>query len=184
MDEAKTLLCTVMYPELFPDPFLGIGKPPKVKMLVEVGPKELLIHKSSRFAKGKITRVESFSGIDEVVIECLSGGAQRNEILHNSLLWMALIGGGTLVYQLFIRGYSLGISALSALIVATSSGLLKFLLDGGFGRKQNVVRFHFTPSGRRTFYLEVPLAHEPEIHQALLAAGLNLEEPGTSHQAS
>jgi hypothetical protein len=174
-------LCTVVHPRLFPGPITDPGNPLRVKMLVEISAEDLIIRASAASAKGKIMGTEPLGKIDRVTIERLGGSAQRIEILRRSLLRMALVGGIVLVFALFIRAYPLGISALLALAVAAFIGLLNFLLNGGLGGKQDVVRFHFTPSEHRhTFYLEVLPAQEPELHQALLAAGLNLEEPETN----
>jgi hypothetical protein len=64
-----------------------------------------------------------------------------------------------------------------ALVVAAFIGPLNFLLNGGLGNKQDVVRFHFMASEPdHTFYLEVPAAQELEIHQALLPSGLHFTE--------
>ncbi len=90
---------------------------------------------------------------------------------------MALVGGIVLAFTLFVRAYPPGISVLMALAVAAFIGPINFLFNGGLGRKQDVVRFHFFPTGDgRPFYLEVPPAGEQELHEALFAAGLRLED--------
>jgi hypothetical protein len=183
MDTSRTFLCTVVHPKLFPGPITDPGNPLRVKMLVEVGAEDLIIHASAASAKGKIMGTEPLAKIDRVAIERLVGSAQRIEILRRSLLRMALVGGMVLVFMLLVRTYPLGISALIALAVAAFIGPLNFLLNGGLGRKQDVVRFHFTLSEHGdTFYLEVPSTQELGLHQALLAAALSPEEPETNRQ--
>ena len=178
MDTSRMFLCTVMHPKLFPGLIADPGNPLRVKMLIEVGADDLIIRAPAASAKGKIMGTESLAKIDRVTIEHLVGSAQRIEILRRSLLRMALVGGLVLVFALFVRAYSPGIGVLMALVVAAFIGLLNFLLNGGFGRKQDVVRFHFTLSDNsHTFYLEVPPVQEQELHQALLAAGLSPENP-------
>jgi hypothetical protein len=184
MEPSRMFLCTVVHPRLFPGPITDPGNPLRVKMLVEMNAEDLIIRASAASAKGKIMGTEPLAKLDRVTIERLSGSAQRIEILRRSLLRMALVAGIVLVFALFVRAYPLGISALIALAVAAFIGPLNFLLNGGLGGKQDVVRFHFTLSEQsRTFYLEVPPAQESELHQALLAAGLNLEEPETNRDA-
>jgi hypothetical protein len=181
MDTSRMYLCTVVHPRLFPGPITDPGNPLRVKMLVEIGAEDLIIRASAARANGKIMGTEPLAKIEQVAIEHLAGSAQRIEIMRRSLLRMAIVGGIVLVFTLFIRAFPLGISILVAMVVAAIIGPLNFLLNGGLGGKQDVVRFHFTPSeNSRTFYLEVPAAQEPELHQALLAAGLNLEEPETN----
>lgn len=183
MDISRSFLCTVMHPGLFPGPITDPGNPLRVKMLIEVGAEDLIIRAPAASANGKIMGTEPLAKIDRVTIECLTGSAQRIEIMRRSLLRMALVGGIVLVFALFIRAYPIGISTLMALAVAAFIGLLNFLLNGGLGRKQNVIRFKFTPSEHgRSFYLEVPPTQELGLHHALLAAGLSLEEPGTNQQ--
>ena len=181
MDTSRMLLCTVVHPKLFPGPITDPGNPLRVKMLVEVGAEDLIIRASATSANGKIMGTEPLAKIEQVTIEHLAGSEQRIEIMRRSLLRMAIVGGIILVFELFIRAFPLGISVLIALVVASIIGPLNFLLNGGLGGKQDVVRFHFIPSDHgRTFYLEVPSAQESELHQALLAAGLNLEAPDTN----
>lgn len=183
MDTSNTFLCTVMHPRLFPGLITDPGNPLRVEMLVEVGTEELIIRAPAASAKGKIMGTEPLAKIDRVTIERLVGSAQRIEILRRSLLRMALVGGIVLVFALFVRAYPLGISALIALAVAAFIGPLNFLLNGGLGRKRDVVRFYFTPSDHgHTYYLEVPPTQELGLHQALLAAGLSPEEPETHRQ--
>lgn len=174
----------MVHPKLFPGPITDPGNPLRVKMLVEINREDLIIRASATSAKGKIMGTEPLAKLDRITIERLGGSAQRIEILRRSLLRMALVGGIVLLFALFIRAYPLDISAVIALAVAAFIGPLNFLLNGGLGGKQDIVRFHFTQSEHsRTFYLEVPLAQEPELHKALLAAGLNLEEPETNTDA-
>jgi len=150
-------------------------------MLVEVGTEELIIRASAASAKDKIMGTERLAKIDQVIIERLVGSAQRIEILRRSLLRMVLWGGIVLVFFLFVRTYPLGIGILAALAVAAFVGALNFLLNGGLGRKQDVVRFHFALSEHgHTFYLEVPPTQELGLHQALRAACLSLEDPETN----
>jgi hypothetical protein len=90
---------------------------------------------------------------------------------------MALVGGIILVLSLFVRSIPLDYAALAALAVACFIGPLTFLLNGGLGRKQDLVRFYFksTEVGR-PFYLEVLPAEEPALRQALIAAGLGVKD--------
>jgi hypothetical protein len=181
MDTSKTFLCTVVHPRLFPGPITDPGNPLRVEMLIEVGTEELIIHAPAASAKGKIMGTERLAKIDQVTIERLVGSAQRIEILRRSLLRMALVGGLVLVFALFARAYPIGISVLMALAVAAFIGPLNFLLNGGLGHKQDVVRFHFiTSEHSHAFYLEVPSVQELGLHQALYTAGLRLEEPKTA----
>jgi hypothetical protein len=146
-------------------------------MLVEIGAEDLIIRASAARAKGKIMGTEPLAKIERVTVEHLAGSAQRIEIMRRSLKRMAIVGGIVLALMLFIRAYPLSISLLAGLVVAAIIGPLNFLLNGGLGSKQDVVRFFFKPSEHgRTFYLEVPPIQEPELHHALVAAGLNLEE--------
>ncbi len=178
MDTSSTFLCTVSHPRLFPGPITDPGNPLRVKMLVEVGAEDLIIRASAASAKGKIMGTEPLAKIDRVTIKRLDGSAQRIEILRRSLLRMALAGGIVLVFGLLLRAYPLDISVLAALAVAAFIGPLNFLLNGGLGRKQEVVRFHFTLSEHgHAFYLEVPPTQELGLRQALLTAGLSPEEP-------
>ena len=181
MDTSRMFLCTIVHPRLFPGPITDPGNPLRVKMLVEISAEELIIRAPAASAKGKIMGTEPLTKIDRVTVERLGGSAQRIEILRRSLRRMALVGGIVLVFALIIRVYPIGISILMALAVAAFIGPLNFLLNGGLGGKKEVVRFHFTPSEHKhTFYLDVPPDQEPELHQALLAAGLNLEEHETN----
>jgi hypothetical protein len=181
MDTPKMFLCTVVHPKLFPGPITDPGNPLRVKMLIEIGAEDLIIRASAASANGKIMGTEPLAKIERVIIEHLASSAQRIEILRRSLLRMAIVGGIILAFMLFIRAYSLGTSILIALVVAAIIGPLNFLLNGGLGGKQDMVRFCFEPSEHgHIFYLEVPPTQEPELHQALLAAGLNLEEPETN----
>jgi hypothetical protein len=181
MDTSGMFLCTVMHPKLFPGPVTDPGNPLRVTMLVEVGAENLIIHAPAASAKGKIMGTEPLDKIERVAVERLDGSAQRIEILRRSLLRMALWGGIVLVFFLFVRAYPLGIGILAALAVAAFVGALNFLLNGGLGRKQDVVRFHFALSEHgHTFYLEVPPTQELGLHQALRAAGLSLEDPETN----
>lgn len=178
MDTPRMFLCTIVHPRLFPGPITDPGNPLRVKMLVEIGAEDLKIRASAASANGKIMGTEPLAKIERVTVKRLAGNVQRIEIMRRSLLRMAIVGGIVLAFMLFIRAYSPGISLLAALIVAAFIGLLNFILNGGLGDKQDVSRFYFTTSEQgRTFYLEVPRDQEPELHQALLAAGLNLEEP-------
>jgi hypothetical protein len=150
-------------------------------MLIEVGAEELIIRASAASAKGKIMGTEPLAKIDRVTIERLAGSTQRMEIMRRSLIRMAIVGGLVLLYELFMRAFPFGISVLIALAVAALIGPLNFVLNGGLGSKQDVVRLHFTltePS--HTFHLEVPPIEEPGLRQALLAAGLNPEELATA----
>ncbi len=170
-------LCTVVHPRLFPGPITDPGNPLRVKMLVEINPQDLVIRASAASAKGKIMGTEPLSKIERVTVTHLSAEAQRKEILRRSLVRMAIVGGIVLAFSLFIRAYPLEIGILAAVIIAALIGPLNFLLNGGLGSKQDVVRFNFTPAASGPlFYLEVPKEKEPELHQALLTAGLKLEE--------
>ena len=183
MDTPRTFLCTVMHPRLFPAPITDPFNPLRVKMLVEVGAEDLIIRASAPIAKGKVMWTEPLTGIGRVAVERMAGSAQRLEILRRSLLRMALVGGITLAYTLLFRSYPLGYDVLMALAVAGFVGLLNFLLNGGLGRKQDVVRFHFIPAeGGRLFYLEVLPAEELDLRQALLSAGLKPAESQASQQ--
>jgi hypothetical protein len=177
MDTSKMFLCTLVHPRLFPGPITDPGNPLKVKMLIEIGPEDLIIRASAASANGKIMGRESLASIEQVAVKHLAGGDQRTEILRRSLIRMGLVGGLVLVFGLVIRAYPLGISIMSAVIVAAVIGPLNFILNGGLGEKKDVVRFTFTTAEQgRPFYVEVPREQEAELHQALLAAGLNLEE--------
>ncbi len=183
MDTPRTFLCTVMHPGLFPGPIIDLGRPLRVKMLVEVGTEDLIIRASAPIAKGKVMGTESLSKIGRVTIERVTGSAQRIEILRRSLWRMVLVGGIVLAYTLLFRSYPLRYDALMALAVAAFIGPLNFLLDGGLGRKPDVVRFHFMPTeSGRPFYLEVLSAEQQELHEALLAAGLSPEDAEASQQ--
>jgi hypothetical protein len=150
-------------------------------MLIEVGAEELIIRASAASAKGKIMGTEPLAKIDRVTIERLAGSTQRMEIMRRSLIRMAMVGGLVLLFGLFVRAFPFGSSVLIALAVAALIGPLNFLLNGGLGSKQDVVRFRFTLSEpSHTFHLEVPPIQEPELRQALLAAGLNPEELATA----
>lgn len=181
MDTSSMFPCTVVHPKLFPGPITDPGNPLKVPMLIEIGGKELIIRASAPRANGKIMGIEPFSSIKRVTVAHLSGSAQKMAILRRSLLRMAIVGGVVLVFMSVWRAYPLGISILATLIVATFSGLLNFLFNGGFGAKQDVVRFNFEPSEHgHSFFLELPSDQESRLHKALLAAGLNLVEPETN----
>lgn len=183
MDTPRTFLCTVMHPRLFPGPITDPGNPLRVEMLVEVGAEELIIRAPAPSAKGKVMGTEPLAGIGQVTIERMAGGAQRLEILRRSLLRMALVGVIVLAFTLLFRSYPLRYDVLMALAVAGFVGPLNFLLNGGLGRKQDVVRFHFIPAeDGRPFYLEVLPTEEPELHQALLSAGLRPEDAEASQQ--
>jgi hypothetical protein len=174
-------LCTIVHPKLFPGPVTDPGNPLRVKMLVEIGAEDIKIRASAPSAKGKIMGCEPFSKIERVIIKRLSARTQRIEIMRRSLLRMTIVGGIVLVFMLFIRPYTLGISILAALIVAAFVGLLNFILNTGLGSKQDVVRYYFTPSEQgHNFYLEVPQDQESELCQALLTAGLIIEETDAS----
>jgi hypothetical protein len=177
MDTSRTFPCTVVHPRLLPAPLTDPGNPLRVPLLVEVDRKELIIRASAASAKGKIIGTEPVAKIDRIIVERLSGGAQRLEILRRSLLRLGVIGGLVLVFALFIRTYALGLGLLMALIVAVFIGALNFLLNGGFTPKHDVVRFQFTLAERhQAFYLEVPPPQESGLRQALLAVGLKPED--------
>lgn len=182
MDASKMFLCTVIHPRLFPGPITDPGNPLRVKMLVEVGSEDLIIRASAESAKGKIMGTEPLSNIEQVIVKQIDGRAQRIEILRHSLLRMTLVGGIILVIILLARPYSLSISILIALAAAAVTGTLSFLLNGGLGDKQNIVRFHFKLSDyHRGFSLEIPSEQGAGLHQALLAAGLTFVETETNH---
>ena len=181
MDAPKLFPCTVAHPRLFPGPITDPGNPLRVKMLIEINPQELIIRASAARANGKIMGTEPLAKIGRVIVDRLSARAQRMEILRRSLIRMGIIGGLVLAFGLFLRSYPLHISILSVVIVAVFIGPLNFLLNGGLGSKQDVVRFNFTPTEQgRAFYLEVPSDQAPELHQELLAGGLHLEEAMTN----
>jgi hypothetical protein len=120
---------------------------------------------------------EPWTKIGEVTVERIAGSAQRLEILRRSLSRMALVGGLVLVFSLLVRSIPLDYAALAALAVACFIGPLNFLLNGGLGRKQDVVRFYFKPAeGGRPFYLEVLPEEEAALRQALLATGLGIKD--------
>ncbi len=176
MDTSGMFLCTVVHPRLFPGPITDPGNPLRVKMLVEINPQDLVIRASAASAKGKIMGTEPLSKIQQVTVTHLSGEAQRKEILRRSLVRMAIVGGIVLAFSLFIRAYPIEIGLLAAVIIAAFIGPLNFLLNGGLGSKQDVVRFNFTTAeSGRPFYLEVPKEQETQLHQALLIAGLKLD---------
>jgi hypothetical protein len=151
-------------------------------MLVEVGTEDLIIRASADSAKGKIMGTEPLSKIEQVIVKQITGNAQRIEILHRSLLRMTLVGGIVLVFFLLARPYSIGISVLIALALAVLTGAFNYLLNGGLGDKQTIVRFQFKLSDYpRGFSLEVPATMEPGLHQALLSVGLTFVETGTKH---
>ena len=180
MDTSRMFHCTLVHRRLFPGPITDPGNPLRVEMLIEIGTEDLIIRAPAARANGKIMGTEPIASIARVAVEHLAGSAQRTEIMRRSLLRMAIVGGIVLVFMLIVRAYPLGISILAALVIASIIGPLNFLLNGGLGGKQDVVRFHFEPSEHgHTFYLEVPSDQEPGLHQALLAAGLNLVEPET-----
>jgi hypothetical protein len=183
MDTPRTFLCILVHPRLFPSPITDPGNPLRMKMLIEVGPQALIIRASAPIAKGKVMGTETLTGISRVSIERVVGSTRRLEILRRSLLRMALVGGIVLVFTFFVRAYPLGLGVLMALAIAGFAGSLNFLLNGGLGRQRDVFRFYFTLSaGGRPFYLEVPPTEEPELHRALLAAGLRLEDSEASQQ--
>jgi len=180
MDTSGMFLCTVVHPKLFPGPITDPGNPLRVELLVEVGAEDLIIRASAPSAKGKIMGTEPLAEIDHVTIERLAGNEQRKEILRRSLLRMALVGSIVLAFMLFFRGYPPGISILGALAVAAFIGLLNFVLNGGLASRQDVTRFRFTLSENgHPFYLEVPSTQAMGLQQALLGAGLSLEDPET-----
>ena len=178
MDASGMFLCTVVHPRLFPGLITDPGNPLRVTMLVEVGAKDLIIHASAASAKGKILGTEPLAKIDRVAVERLDGNAQRMRSCAAACCGWLFGGGIVLVFFLFLRDYPLGIGILAALVVAAFVGALNFLLNGGLGRKQDVVRFHFKLSEHsHTFYIEVPPTQELGMHQALRAAGLRFEDP-------
>lgn len=181
MDTHDTFLCTVMHPRLFPAPIIDPGNPLRVKVLVQVGADELIVRASAPSAEGKVLGSEPWTKIGGVTIERLTGSTRRLEIMRRSLLRMALVGGIALVFFLFFRSFPLHYAVLGALAIAAFVGPLNFLLNGGLGRKQDAVRFYFMPAeGGRRFYLEVLPAEEPELHQALLSAGLSVKDAEAS----
>ena len=180
MDGSNMFHCTVIHPRLFPGPILNPGNPLKVELLVEVGDEDLKIRASAGKAKGKLMGTEPFSNIEQVTVKHIDKSAQRIEILWHSMLRMAIVVGIVLVFIYFTRPYSVGLNLLIALLIAVITGFLNFLLNGGLGRKQNIVRFHFELNDyHRGFSLEIPSIQESGLHQALLAAGLSLIETGT-----
>lgn len=184
MDTSRPFLCTVMHPRLLPAPPMTSGGPLRVKLLVEIAPQELIIRASAPSAKGKIIGTEPWPKIERVTVEPLQGSAQRLEILRRSLWRMALVGGGLLVFGLVVRAYPIEISLLMALIVGGFTGALNFLLNGGFGSKQDVVRIHFTLAERgQPFYLEVSTEQEWDVRQALRGVGLHLEDSESNQSA-
>lgn len=124
-------------------------------MLIEIGPQNLLMRASAASAQGKIMGTQPLAQVEQVRIERLSGKAQRLEIMRRSLLRMALVGGIVLAYTLIVRASPSGLSVLMALGVAAFIGFLNFVLNGWLRRKQDVMRFHFTPcEGVRRFTAE------------------------------
>jgi hypothetical protein len=177
MDSSEVIRCTVVHSRLFPGPITDPGNPLRVEMLVEVGAQELIIRAPAARANGRVMGTEPLAGFERVTMEHLSERAQRIEIMRRSLLRMALVGGIIVALSIFVRGLPPGVSLFMALVVAALIGPLNFLLNGGLGKKQDVVRFHFMASEPgHTFYLEVPAAQEIELRQALLPSGLHPEE--------
>ncbi len=177
MDTQSMFLCTVVHPRLFPALPTDPDNPLRVEMLVEVGTEGLTIRAPAPHAKGKVMGSEPWTQMGRVTVERLGGSAQRQEILRRSLLRMALVGGIVLAWSVLFRSYPLHLSVLMALSVAAFVGPLNFLLNGGLGSKRDVVRFHFVPAdGGRSFYLEVSPVVEARLQQALLAAGIGLEQ--------
>jgi hypothetical protein len=175
VDLPKMFLCTIVHPSLFPGPITDPGNPLKVKMLIEISAEELKIRAPAARANGKIMGTEPLAKIERVTVQRLDGNTQRIEIMRRSLIRMAVIGSIILAFMLFIRAYPPGFSILAALTVAAFTGALNFILNGGLGVKRDVTRFFFTLSEHgRPFHLEVPRDQEPVLHQALLAAGLNI----------
>jgi hypothetical protein len=146
-------------------------------MLVEVGSDELIVRASAPSAEGKVMGSEPWTKVDGVTIERLAANVQRLEILRRSLIRMAIVGGIALAFFLFLRSFPPHLAILGALAIAAFIGPLNFLLNGGLGRKQDVVRFHFMlAEGGRPFYLEVLPEEEPKLHWALLSVGLGFED--------
>lgn len=183
MDTPRMFLCTVMHPRLFPGLIMDPGNPLRVRMLVEVGAEELVIRAPVPSGRGKVMGTEPLVGIGRVTIEHMAGDAQRLEILHRSLQRMALVGGIVLAFTLFVRAYPPATSVLMALAVAVFIGPINFLFNGGLGRKQDVVRFHFYPTrDGRSFYLEVLSTEEQDLYETLFAAGLRPEDARAGQQ--
>jgi hypothetical protein len=187
MDTSRMFACNVVHTKLIPGPITDPGNPIKVPLIIEIGAEELIIRASSPSANGKILGTEPFVSFELVTVEHINSIAQKKEIMHRSLLRMAVVGGITLVFMLIVRAYPLGTSILAGVIVAAIVGSINFLFNGGLEAKQDVTRFLFKPSRHdHTFYLEVPSTNQLGLRQALLAAGLTLVEPdiseGTKHR--
>lgn len=177
MDTPKRFSCTVMHPGRFPAYFLDPLNPPKIKVIAEIDTDKLSFISSPSSGQAKTLASEPFGNISNVTIQHLSIGAQRLELLRKSLIRYVVVATLLFIYMFVFQSRDFGYSILIALAGAIVSGPLFFLFNGGFSVKNDVIRFHFTPVKRgKAFYLEIEPTHKLELQQALLSAGLKLEE--------
>lgn len=169
--------CTLSHPGLFP---AFPRNPPKLPVMAEVGRDALAFVSSLAGAHARTLVSEPLAGIRHVTIRHLSRASQRLEILRRSLLRIVGLALVVFVVMLLRRAsrpsdilYNIGVALAGAALI----GPLVFLLNGGFGIKKDVVRFHFTRSEQgRPFGLEVDPSDEAAVHQVLLSFGLRFQE--------
>lgn len=130
--------------------------------------------------RDKVLGSEAFGNISHVTPQHLSVGSQRIEILQKSLGRIIAVAALLFLCQIqyhLSQPQELIYIVFIALTVATCvSGPLFFLFNGGLTIKDDVDRFYFTLLKQgKPFYIEIEPAHESEIHQALLSAGLGFE---------
>ena len=175
MDTLIRFSCIILHPGLFPPFFTHPFNPPRTKVQIEITPEKLSVLSAPGWREARVIGNEPLVKFDHVTIQHLSANGRRLEILRHSLGRMALIGAIALAY--FFLRYDLGLGLLGGLICAGVSGLLFFMVNGGLTVRHAAVRYYFDPrhDGKK-FYLEIEPSQEQEVHQALLAAGLRIQE--------
>jgi len=183
MNSSETVSCKVEHPGVFPPFFLDPFDPPKVETTIQISAGTLAFLSANSGDDIRVLGSERLTNFAPLMVEHVTGSAQRLEVLNKSLRRMALVASLAFAYFLIFRPYGLGVAFLAGLGAATVVGPLNFLLRGGLAPKTDVVRFHFTPLDKgKPFYLETELANEAEILATLVAAGLRFGKQPDSQQ--
>lgn len=181
MDSANRFPCILMHPGRFPATLLDPFNPPRIKLIVEIGPGKVSFSFAGSSNQAKTLISETFDKVQSVNVQPLSAGSRRLEILRKSLGRVLLVAAVLFVY-LFISHlqqardliYTMLIALAAAVLV---SGPLFFVFNGGLSSNTDVVRFHFNPlPPRKPFYLEVDSGSAAHLRQALISAGAKFEQ--------
>ena len=176
MDTSGKFSCTFLMKQTFP-PFLP-NLPIKIKATAEIDAKEISF---VAIGPGKTVASQPLANIDRVMVQPVSVGAQRIEILVTTLARLGVMAVLFFLWTIFSNASNpvdyLPYYVLVILIALFLILPLSLLLSGILSSKQDVLRFHFnSPLNEKLLRIEVEPAQESEVRQALLSAGLKFGE--------